>query len=106
MSASDANSAIYISDTPAQIKNKIKKHAFSGGGDTAALHAENGGNCDVDVAFQYLRFFLDDDAELKSIRVAYTAGTMSTMELKERCVDVVSALVKTMQDVFLFNVEP
>lgn len=31
MSASDSNSAIFMSDTPAQIKNKINKHAFSGG---------------------------------------------------------------------------
>ena len=52
MSASDANSAIYINDTPAQIKNKINRHAFSGGGDTAQLHALNGGNCDIDVSFQ------------------------------------------------------
>jgi len=31
MSASDANSAVFMSDTPNQIKNKINKHAFSGG---------------------------------------------------------------------------
>ena len=30
MSASDANSAIFVSDTPAQIKNKINKCAGSG----------------------------------------------------------------------------
>lgn len=98
MSASDSNSAIYISDTPAQIKNKIKRHAFSGGGDTAELHAQNGGNTDVDVSYQYLRFFLEDDAELEKIREEYSKGTMSTMELKERCVSVISEVVKKLQD--------
>jgi tryptophanyl-tRNA synthetase len=32
MSSSDLNSAIFLTDTPKQIKDKINKHAFSGGG--------------------------------------------------------------------------
>lgn len=99
MSASDPNSAIYITDTPAQIKNKIKKHAFSGGGDTAALHTENGGNTDVDVSFQYLRFFLEDDAELAQIESDYKAGILSTSDLKDKCITIVQALVKGVQDI-------
>jgi tryptophanyl-tRNA synthetase len=31
MSTSDAKSAIFLTDTPNEIKNKINKHAFSGG---------------------------------------------------------------------------
>jgi len=31
MSASEANTAIYVTDTPKMIKNKINKYAFSGG---------------------------------------------------------------------------
>ena len=104
MSASEANTAIYISDTPAQIKNKIKRYAFSGGGDTAALHEANGGNCDVDVSFQYLRFFLDDDSELERIQCDYSKGIMSTMQLKQRCIEVVSDLVESIQKVsFCFD---
>ena len=30
-------------------------------------HRANGGNPDVDVSYQYLSFFLDDDEELKRI---------------------------------------
>lgn len=30
MSSSDPNSSIFLTDTPAQITNKIKKYAFSG----------------------------------------------------------------------------
>ena len=31
-------------------------------------HKKNGGNCDVDVSYQYLKFFLEDDARLEEIR--------------------------------------
>ena len=68
MSASDANSSIFLSDTPKQIKNKINKYAFSGGGTTVEEHREKGGNCDVDISYQYLTFFLEDDEKLAQIR--------------------------------------
>jgi tryptophanyl-tRNA synthetase len=67
MSASDPNTAIYMSDTPNQIKNKINKHGFSGGRETEELHRKYGGNPDVDVAFQYLSFFEEDDEKLAQI---------------------------------------
>ena len=56
MSASNPNSAILMSDTDKQIKNKIK-HAFSGGQETLELHRELGGNPDVDVVYQYFTCF-------------------------------------------------
>lgn len=68
MSASDENTSIYVSDTPKQIKNKINKYAYSGGGDTIEEHRANGGNCDVDISYQYLTFFLEDDERLEQIR--------------------------------------
>ena len=68
MSASDANSSIFLTDTGKQIKNKINKHAFSGGGKDEKEHREKGGNCDVDISYQYLTFFLEDDEKLAKIR--------------------------------------
>jgi tryptophanyl-tRNA synthetase len=67
MSASDVNSSIYMSDTPNQIKNKINRHGFSGGRETEEEHRRLGGNADVDVSYQYLSFFLDDDDEFVQI---------------------------------------
>ena len=67
MSASDVNSSIFMTDTPAQIKNKINKHGFSGGQETIEEHRRLGGNPDVDVSYQYLSFFLDDDEELEKL---------------------------------------
>lgn len=50
-----------MTDTPAQIKNKVNRHGFSGGQETEEEHRRLGGNPDVDVAYQYLGFFMDDD---------------------------------------------
>jgi len=50
-------------DTPKQIKDKINKFALSGGQDTLELQREKGGNPDVDVAYSYLTFFLEDDEQ-------------------------------------------
>ncbi|KAJ3327937.1 tryptophan--tRNA ligase [Blyttiomyces sp. JEL0837] len=97
MSASRAETAIYITDKPNEIKNKINRHAFSGGGDTAELHAKNGGNPDVDVSYQWLRFFLDDDEELATLERTYRSGELSTGNLKKRCIEVVSAIVSDIQ---------
>lgn len=47
---------------------QINKYAFSGGGATVEEHKEKGGNCDVDVSFQYLTFFMEDDERLEEIR--------------------------------------
>lgn len=47
---------------------QINKYAFSGGRDTLEEHRQLGGNCDVDVSFQYLTFFLEDDEKLEKIR--------------------------------------
>ena len=67
MSSSDVNSSIYMSDSPSQIKNKINRHGFSGGQETEEEHRRLGGDTEVDVSYQYLTFFLDDDDELERI---------------------------------------
>lgn len=94
MSASDANSAIYMTDTPEQIAKKIKTYAFSGGGATQEEHQKNGGNCDMDVSYQYLKFFYWDDEDLERIRQEYTAGTLSTSALKQKLIEVLCEFVK------------
>ena len=54
-------------DAPNHIKNKINRHGFSGGRETEEEHRRLGGNTDVDVSYQYLGFFLEDDDELAQI---------------------------------------
>ncbi|XP_015926189.1 tryptophan--tRNA ligase, cytoplasmic [Parasteatoda tepidariorum] len=93
MSASDPNSSIFLTDTPNQIKNKINKYAFSGGGATTQEHQEKGGNCDVDISYQYLRFFLEDDVKLEEIRKDYTSGKLLTGFLKKELIGILQKLV-------------
>jgi tryptophanyl-tRNA synthetase len=93
MSASDETSAIFLTDTPAQIKNKINKYAFSGGGDTIEEHRAKGGNCEIDVAFQYLIYFLEDDAKIEELRQAYSSGELLTGQLKKEAITLLQKLV-------------
>lgn len=57
-----------MTDTSNQIKNKVNKYAFSGGQETAEEQRKLGGNPDVDVSYQYLQFFMEDDAVCHSSR--------------------------------------
>uniref|UniRef100_A0A8R1IUI1 tryptophan--tRNA ligase n=1 Tax=Caenorhabditis japonica TaxID=281687 RepID=A0A8R1IUI1_CAEJA len=76
----------------------INKYAFSGGQQTVEEHRAKGGNCDVDISFQFLRFFLDDDARLAEIREQYTRGEMLSGELKALAVAEVTVIVREMQE--------
>ena len=98
MSSSVDISAIFMSDTENAIKKKINKYAFSGGQETAELQREKGGNTEVDVSFQYLTFFLEDDDELERIRVAYEKGEMLTGELKALCIKELQGFVRGFQE--------
>lgn len=98
MSASDTNSAIFLTDTAKQIKNKVNKHAFSGGQATVEEHRQLGGNCEVDIAYQWLRFFLEDDEKLEQLRKGYTSGEILTGELKKELINVLQPLVAAHQE--------
>ena len=50
MSASREYS-IWTTDSPAEVKKKINKYAFSGGQNTVEEHRKKGGNPDIDVSF-------------------------------------------------------
>jgi len=96
MSSSDANSAIFLTDTPDEISKKIKEHAFSGGQDTSKLQRELGADLVEDVSYQWLSFFLDDDEELASIGKDYSTGTgvyWATGKVKERLITLLQAIV-------------
>ncbi|CAF3112645.1 unnamed protein product [Rotaria socialis] len=98
MSASDPNSSIFLTDSPKDIKTKINKHAFSGGKDSIEEHRAKGGDCDIDVSFQYLTFFMDDDQRLEEIRQDYSSGKLLTGELKKILIEVLQTLVAQHQE--------
>jgi len=83
MSSSNADTAIYMSDTPKMVKSKINKYAFSGGQDTLELHRKLGGDPSVDISFQWLyQFFESDDNKIKKIEEDYISGELLSGELK------------------------
>ncbi|KKZ66931.1 tryptophanyl-tRNA synthetase [[Emmonsia] crescens] len=98
MSASDPNSAIFMTDTPNQIKKKITKHAFSGGRDSIEEHRRLGGNPDVDVSFQYLSYFEEDDEKLNQIEEGYRKGEILTGELKMMAITLLQQYVAEFQE--------
>ncbi|KAF5372873.1 hypothetical protein D9758_001553 [Tetrapyrgos nigripes] len=102
MSASDPNSSVYMTDKANQIKNKINRHGFSGGQETEEEHRRLGGDTEVDIAYQYLGFFLEDDEELKKLGEAteqeYRAGRLLTGQLKAKCIDFLQKFVAEFQE--------
>lgn len=84
MSTSRPETAIYLDDEPKIVAEKIYKYAFSGGQATIELHRKLGGNPDVDVPFQWLYMFLEeDDSKTEGIAERYRRGELLTGELKE-----------------------
>ena len=47
---------------------QVNKYAFSGGKDNIEEHRKLGGDIEVDIAYQYLTFFLEDDEKLQRIK--------------------------------------
>jgi tryptophanyl-tRNA synthetase len=83
MSASVEASAIYTTDSAKVIEKKLKK-AFSGGRETLEEHRKKGGNPDIDVCFQYLNLFLEDDEKkIKELYNDYKSGKLLTGDLKK-----------------------
>jgi len=97
MSASDPNSFIALTDDPKTIKNKINKYAFSGGQPTVEEHREKGGNPDIDVSFQYLRFLEENDAKIAQIYNDYKDGKLLTGELKKLAIEKISKFLEEHQ---------
>ena len=98
MSSSDPNSYIALTDDKKTVKNKINKYAFSGGQPTLEEHRKKGGNPDIDVCYQYLRMFLEeDDKKLEQIRNDYKTGKLSTGELKNYTIEKLNSFLEKHQ---------
>ena len=99
MSASDSTSYISLNDDPKTIKKKINKYAFSGGKETLEEHRKKGGNPEIDVSFQYLKmFFEEDDQKLKKIHDDYKSGKLLSGELKQIAIEKITKFLKEHQE--------
>lgn len=93
MSASDPTTAVFLTDTPKEISKKILQHAFSGGRATLEEHQALGADLQVDVAYNYLCFLMDDDEKLQSITEGYGNGSMTSGEVKKILIGLLTDLI-------------
>ncbi|KAF4666492.1 hypothetical protein FOZ61_009638, partial [Perkinsus olseni] len=98
MSGSVGNTTIMVTDNQKEIKNKIMKYCFSGGQDSAEEQRKYGANLDVDVAYEYLRYVMEDDEKFKQIGEDYSSGKLLTGEVKNILVDELVKLTKAHQE--------
>lgn len=93
MSASIPHTGIFMTDSASDIETKIKKHAFSGGRATKEEQEKLGADLDIDISYQYLRFFLEDDKQLEEIAEKYKTGKMLTGEIKGILIKILQKFV-------------
>ena len=87
MSSSKPKTTIFLDDEIAAVEKKIKR-AFSGGQPTIEEHRRLGGNPDIDVAYQYMMYFFEDDDDyLQEINQHYRSGALLAGEMKQFCID-------------------
>ncbi len=97
MSTSIENTAIFTRDTPECVRDKILKYAFSGGRDTVEEQRKRGGVPEIDISYQYLAHFLEDDRKLKQTYEDYRSGKMLTGELKQITIEIINNFLKEHQ---------
>ncbi|HIJ12090.1 TPA: tryptophan--tRNA ligase [Candidatus Woesearchaeota archaeon] len=85
--SSSEGKAIYLTDDPKTVKKKINKYAFSGGQATVEEHRKKGGNPEIDVAYQWLTFFEENDKKLEKIYKEYKSGKLLSGELKAMLIE-------------------
>lgn len=97
MSSSGEAPILFLTDEVKSIRKKIMKHAYSGGKTTIEQHRKLGGNLALDVSYQYLLYFCEDDVKMKEIAHKYRSGEMLSGEIKSIMADYVSQIVEEHQ---------
>lgn len=98
MSSSDAVKGILTTDTPQEIKNKINKYAFSGGKATIEEHRKKGGNPEIDIPFQYLKYlFEESDEKLNQLEQDYKSGKLLSWEMKKYAIEKITKFISEHQ---------
>ncbi|MBI4983704.1 tryptophan--tRNA ligase [Candidatus Woesearchaeota archaeon] len=98
MSSTAAQTAIITTDDPKAVKDKINKYAFSGGQATVEEHRKKGGNPEIDVSYQWLKYFEEDDHKLQKIYNDYKSGKLLSGELKAILIEKLNAFLKGHQE--------
>lgn len=108
MSSTGTTNTVFMTDNPKGISNVIKKHAYSGGCETLEEHRQKGANLEVDMSFQYLRYFEFDDDVLADIAFRYGSSQaeveaqgktqLTTGDIKQILIQKVTTIVSAHQE--------
>merc|ERR1712059_163185 len=60
---------------------------------TVEEHKEKGGDTEVDISYQYLKFFLEDDEKLAKLGDDYRSGELLSGFMKKELIEVLQPLV-------------
>jgi len=97
MSKRDPSATLSLSDSPEVARKKLMS-AFSGGRDTAEEQKKHGGNPDIDVLYEIMKFhFIEDDALLEEMRQDMATGRLLTGEYKQKWTPYVLEWLKAHQ---------
>lgn len=96
MSASEPDTAIFLSDSPEAAAKKISR-AFTGGRNTVDEHRKLGGDLSVDKVYELLLFHHPDDKLLESVAKDFSSGQMLSSEMKKIAQDYFGAWLKEHQ---------
>jgi tryptophanyl-tRNA synthetase len=101
MSTTEGIPPIFLTDTEEQVRTKIQR-CFSGGRETKALHLELGADLMIDVPYQWLLIFMEDDHQLEEIAHRYGPPKngmvrMMTSEVKKIMLEVVMTYLRNHQ---------
>lgn len=96
MSSSKPETAIYLSDSDNNVKKKIGR-AFSGGKETVEEHKEKGGDCDVDVPLNILKYFISYN-EYKDTYEKYKSGEYLSSDIKSKTINTLNEVKKIFID--------
>lgn len=92
MSGSKPKTAIFLTDTPEEIENKIKK-AFTGSVSMLDVHKKLGGTPEACSVFSLLFFHHPDNEFVSDIYAKYKNGKIDMEELKDITINFVKGLI-------------
>jgi tryptophanyl-tRNA synthetase len=76
---------LLLEDNEKILRKKIMKHSLSGARGSGSLedHKKLGGNVEVDISCQYLKFFEEDEDKLNGFVEKFAKGELSCGEVKQ-----------------------
>lgn len=97
MSSSEPDTAIFLDDSPENVKKKIGR-SFTGGRDTVDEQKEKGGNPDICKIYEFYRFHHPDPGFVENTYKQCKQGKLMCGEDKQICINFLNDFLKKHQE--------